>query len=114
MDIKDNEQLKKIAVGIKNSDKQSFDELFKALYPRLKHFARGYTRNGEAASDIVQDAFVSLWNHRTNIEPEKPITSYIFMTVRNRALNYKRDYGNKITLYDDEKTEAFHSQNESK
>lgn len=111
MDALNDEQLKNWAAGIRNSDEESFDKLFTSLYPRLKHFARGYTRNGEAASDIVQDAFVSLWKHRTNIEPEKSITSYLFMSVRNKALNYIRDYRNKIAHFENGTTEIADSDN---
>lgn len=94
-----NKKLKKWASGIKRSDKDSFDQLFRLLYPRLKRYARSYTHDSGTASDVVQDAFVSLWQKRSSIKPEKSISSYLFMSVRNKALNHIRDYQDKVSHF---------------
>jgi RNA polymerase sigma factor (sigma-70 family) len=41
----------------------------------------------EVASDLTQDTFIQLWNHRSNVNPEK-VKSWLFTTARNKALNY--------------------------
>jgi len=95
MNIKSDNKYRAWAEGIRNSDKKAFDALFRNLYPRLVHFACGYTHDRQTASDLTQDAFVALWQNRTNINPEDSIKAYLYMTVRNKALNHLRDRGKK-------------------
>lgn len=50
-----------------------------------------YTHDRAAAKDVVQDCFVKLWQKRMYIDPEKPLKSYLYTMVRNRALNMIRN-----------------------
>lgn len=45
----------------------------------------------ETAKEIVQDAFISLWEKRESIDLSKPVKSYITTSVYNKSLNYLRD-----------------------
>lgn len=78
--------------AILQGDKQAFEALFRSLYSRLKAFAVRFTETEEDAEDIVQDAFLSLWEKATTADsdqaPIRSVTAYIFQTVRNKALNY--------------------------
>ena len=46
----------------------------------------------DVAREIVQDAFVSLWEKRDTIDPGKSIKSYLSTTVRNKCLNHLRNH----------------------
>ena len=106
MDKKTDHRYKAWAEDIKNSDSEAFDALFRELYPRLIHFACGYTHDKQTASDLTQDAFIALWQNRRNINPDDSIKAYLYMTVRNKALNYLRNHGNKtVRLESIQKTE---------
>jgi len=54
------------------------------------------------AMDIVQDVFIKLWNFRTNIDPNKSLTSYLYTAVRNHSLNFLRDHSSKTEVLDEE------------
>jgi len=95
MDSKADKQIYELAADIKQSGRQAFDELFRLLYPRLVYFAYKYTRDRDAACDIVQDAFVCLWQTRKKVNPDRSLKAYLYKTVRNRSLNYVRDYSGK-------------------
>jgi RNA polymerase sigma-70 factor (ECF subfamily) len=72
-------------------DEVVFEELFRSHFKGLTHFAVTYVKDGEAAREIVQEAFLNLWEKRTGIDLSKPVKSYLATSVRNRCLNYLRD-----------------------
>lgn len=82
------------AKKISRSDRASFDQLFRSLYPLLMRFAMRYTRDRAAAKDVTQDCFVKLWQRRDRIDPQKSLKSFLYTMVRNRALNMIRDQSN--------------------
>lgn len=81
--------------GISESDRQAFDSLFRHLYPRLVHFAMKYTQSKAIASDMVQDAFVTLWEKRRELDPDRSVKAYLYRIVRNGSLNHIRDHSSK-------------------
>ena len=50
-----------------------------------------YTRDHDAAKEIAQDSFISLWEKRETIDLSKPVKTYLTTTVRNKCLNWLRD-----------------------
>lgn len=72
-------------------DKATFEKLFRDEFKGLVLFAMHYVKDYEAAREIVQEAFIMLWNKRDQIDPSRPVKTYISTTVRNRSLNYLRD-----------------------
>lgn len=86
------QQINLWAEKISRSDRASFDQLFRSLYPLLMSFAMRYTHDRAAAKDITQDCFVKLWQRRDKIDPEKSLKSFLYTMVRNRALTMIQDY----------------------
>ncbi len=52
----------------------------------------------EAAADIVQDAFVRVWEGRERLDPDRSLKAFLYQTVRNLALNLGRDSRNRAAL----------------
>ncbi|NTW32776.1 MAG: RNA polymerase sigma-70 factor [Bacteroidetes bacterium] len=65
--------------------------LFKSSFKGLCYFAQRYVKDLDTAKEIVQDAFVNLWEKRDNIDLSKSVKSYLTTTIYNRSLNYLRD-----------------------
>ncbi len=97
MNRPENEYFVKWAEEIKDSDRNAFDDLFRAIYPQLVKFAVSYTKEKSSACDIVQDAFVALWQKRDAIDPDQSLKAYMYKIVRNRALNYLRNRSSEIS-----------------
>jgi len=76
---------------ISRSDRRAFDDMFRSFYPVLVRFAMRYVSDKTASKDIVQDCFVSLWQTRHRIDAARSLKNYMYMIVRNRALNVIRD-----------------------
>lgn len=67
--------------------RQNFERLFREYYSRLYYFAYDFTEDTEVSKDIVSEVFTSIWNNKENIEKDK-VVGYLFVSVRNQALNY--------------------------
>lgn len=76
-----------IQQGIYAGNEQCLAELYKLFSKRLHHFARVITRSPEIAEEIVEDVFVKLWSNRARINEVENLTVYLYVAVKNRALN---------------------------
>lgn len=72
--------------------KDEFERLFRKHFKGLCLFAVRYVRDIEIARELVQDAFLSLWEKRETINPEQSVSGYLSATVRNKCLNHIRDH----------------------
>jgi RNA polymerase sigma-70 factor (ECF subfamily) len=61
-----------------------------AYYNPLCNFAYGYIRDWEKVEDIVQEVFISVWNHREHLDTEQNIKGYLFKSTKNKALEELR------------------------
>ncbi|MFL5747192.1 MAG: RNA polymerase sigma-70 factor [Niastella sp.] len=76
-----------IQQGIHAGNEQCLADLYKLFSKRLHHFARVITRSPEIAEEIVEDVFVKLWSNRHRINEVENLTVYLYVAVKNRALN---------------------------
>lgn len=65
--------------------------LFRSHFAGLCFFAQKYVKDFETAKEIVQDAFISLWEKRETIDMSRPVKSYLTMVIHNKCTNYLRD-----------------------
>ncbi len=65
--------------------------LFKSHFSGLCFFAQKYVKDFETSKEIVQDAFISLWEKRETIDMDRPVKSYLTMIIHNKCNNHLRD-----------------------
>ncbi len=75
---------------LQSSDQRAYSELFEAMHVVLLRYAWRFTGDQEAARDIVQDAFLKLWQIRAEVDPQRSLKALLYTMVRNLVLNYKR------------------------
>lgn len=73
------------------SDEAAFEALFRELHEPLVRFATGLTSSADVAEDLVQDAFVRIWNNRERLDPQRSLRALLYRSVRNLAYNAVRD-----------------------
>jgi len=92
-----------LARRIRDGDERAFKAFFeqhhRALYLMLVR--RGV--EPQVAEDIIQNAFLLIWERREKIDPEKSLRAYLFQIGYSRALNHFRD--TKKFNYSDETPE---------
>ena len=84
------EQFRTWSHGLLRSDANVYAELFDASYDALHRYAMYITHDGVAASDILQDVYLKLWQVRETIDPDRSLRALMYQMVRNYALNHER------------------------
>ncbi len=77
-------------------DRKAFDELFRAFYSRLLGFAKSYLKDEAVAENIVQDAFLLLWERRETLDPDSNIQAWLLTVVKNNTINHINRQKRKI------------------
>jgi RNA polymerase sigma-70 factor (ECF subfamily) len=73
-----------------DSDSKSFEVLFHELNPRLIKFCTLYVHYQQVAEEIVSDVFVKCWMDRAQMKEVLKPETYLFIAVKNHALNYNK------------------------
>jgi RNA polymerase sigma-70 factor (ECF subfamily) len=73
-----------------NGDKNAFAAIVKTYGPRMARFAYRMVGNRETALDIVQDAFVKIWQSRSQYAERCAVNAYLFRVVRNACIDHIR------------------------
>jgi RNA polymerase sigma-70 factor, ECF subfamily len=68
---------------VKDSDVGAFRQLFERYQPILFRQVFFQTRETDLAHDIVQQTFISVWEHRRSIKPHLSFLAYILRISRN-------------------------------
>lgn len=84
---------------------QQFQHHYTALYLPLGLYALRMVRDLNVAQDLVQEAFLTVWQKITDgFEPQN-FKAYMYVTVRNAALVYLRN-ANKLVSIDEAAAEV--------
>jgi RNA polymerase sigma-70 factor (ECF subfamily) len=92
--------------AFREGDEAAFDCLFREYFAPLTYFANSIVHDEKNAEDIVQDAFVILWQRRKKQSHITSITAYLYKTVRNQALKLLRKQNRSRELPAEAVTEA--------
>ena len=83
-------------------DQHSFEHVFRELYPNLLRYCTQITRSQEVAEDIVQEKFIRLWEKRDEIIIHSSYKSFLYTSVKNKAIDYLRNrYSKSFISFDD-------------
>lgn len=79
-----------MAIGDSIYEENNFRKLFDEYYAALHRFAVSILNSDRGAEDIVQEIFVTIWEKRLKFENETALKTYLYKSVRNKALNQLR------------------------
>lgn len=77
--------------GLKSGKKKAFEAIYLDFFDMLFYLAVGYISDRERARELVQDAFMKLWEHRETISNQTNIKNYLYTIVKNSCLNDLRE-----------------------
>ncbi|MAN76265.1 MAG: RNA polymerase subunit sigma [Rhizobiales bacterium] len=87
-------QVNSLVIEIAKGDRSALEALFRMEAGRLLAVARRIVRRSDLAEEVVQDAFVAIWQRSGQYDPRYgEARGWITRIVRNRALNLLRDAG---------------------
>ncbi|WP_185154092.1 RNA polymerase sigma-70 factor [Fulvivirga sp. M361] len=81
---------KEVVLKLNKGDESALKAIFDEYFEPLVQYSYAYIGDKEAAKDVVQQFYISLWKNRENLSPDT-FESYLFISVRNRSVNYLRD-----------------------
>ena len=96
---------------------QDSDKAFRYLYTKytatLRYFAAKYVDDDATIEDIIQDAFLNLWERRREFQSENAIKAYLYKIVRSfsvdviRRRNIANRYAEQVVRQEDEEQDFF-------
>ena len=75
-----------------------FTRIVDTWTPHLQYTAWQITRNKQVAEDIVQEAFLALWEQRAKIIPGNPV-GWLIRVVTNLSARHLRNKNVKLRIY---------------
>ncbi|MCG8410041.1 MAG: sigma-70 family RNA polymerase sigma factor [Bacteroidales bacterium] len=91
MNLSDN-HIKKLNAGNINAFREIYDE----LYYSLCVYAYQKVSDRDVVQDIVQEAFIILWDKREKFSSILGTKSYLYTIVRNKSLNFLKKDSSQI------------------
>jgi RNA polymerase sigma-70 factor (ECF subfamily) len=88
--------------GLFEGDEQVFRGIFERYHTRLCYFAAALLTTDQDVEDVVQEAFVKLWQRRRHFQDSNSIKAFLYIAVKNRCLNIckhdqvVRKYGDRL------------------
>ncbi len=74
--------------ALQRGEAPAFENLFRQWYEPLCHYAcRLADGDMDEAEDLVQQAFVKLWEYRSRLKVEWSLKAYLYKSVHNACLN---------------------------
>jgi len=84
-----------------NNDLRHFNELFHSHYLLLYNYVLKLSNCSEIAKDVVQEAYIKLWNKRQNLDSNLCVENYLFKICHNEFLIYIRKKKKDNSLLDE-------------
>jgi RNA polymerase sigma-70 factor (ECF subfamily) len=66
------------------NDKKNFRIIFNNFFQPLCHLSLQYLADEDEAKEVVQDAFLKLWEIRDEINPDSNLRNFLFTIVKNK------------------------------
>ncbi|MGF1670496.1 MAG: RNA polymerase sigma factor [Balneolaceae bacterium] len=77
-----------ISISIRNGDKNAFKEFYDRHYDSLYRFLMSRGLSHDETKDLVQRAFLMIWEKRSEIDDTKSLRSFLFTIAYTRMLNH--------------------------
>ncbi len=78
----------KLTRNIKTREEQTFELIFRKYYVRLCGFANKFIGDTAESEEIVQEAFLKIWEKRDRINLDGDMRPYLFKSVQNLCYNF--------------------------
>jgi DNA-directed RNA polymerase specialized sigma24 family protein len=86
-DFKELKSDRSLILAICKKDQESFSVLYHRYRPLLFAVSFRLSHSREDSEDVLQDAFLALWNNPEQVDPDKNIRSFLCSCVANRTEN---------------------------
>lgn len=89
-----------LAAALRTGSVKAFEAIYRLYVDRLYAYCFDAIRMKQETEEVVHDVFLSLWNNRDRIDPEKGIGPLMFSIARKRRIDAFRKLVNS-PIYED-------------
>lgn len=82
------------------NDRQAFTSLFRRYWQGLYRSACHVLQDEQVSEDIIQEAFLSIWERRHSVRVHKSLKSYLYSMVRFMVFRYIADQRARSSVYE--------------
>jgi RNA polymerase sigma-70 factor (family 1) len=79
-----------LILELQDGDEACFTSIFNQFYTPLVLYAFRITEDQNAAEDIIENAFISLWKKRNSLSEIRSLKSYLYTIAKNGCLSWIR------------------------
>ncbi|MGD9976705.1 MAG: RNA polymerase sigma-70 factor [Bacteroidales bacterium] len=97
---------KNIVDALRRGDEQVFETIFRTYYERLCNYANTILNDMDEAEEMVQSAFLTVWEKHDTLEIHTSVKPYLYRAVHNSCLNRVKHYKVRKTYGDSVKSQA--------
>lgn len=72
---------------LKEGNESAFEMVFRTYYRPLCQYAYSFLNDRDEAEEVVQSAFINVWDKREQVEIQTSLKAYLYRIVRNSCLN---------------------------
>ena len=83
-------------MAIADSTDIAYERAYEAHWSDVFRFALAWTNDWTAAEDLAQEAFIRLWNHRAELDWERPVLPWLLVTTRRLATDRFRQLRRRL------------------
>ena len=70
--------------------RDAFEELYRRYHPGIYSYLLKFSKAATVTEDLVHDVFLKIWEGREKIAIRSSFSAYLYITARNRAMDYIR------------------------
>lgn len=82
----------------RSGNEDAFKMIYEEYRTRLFYFTSKYVPEPEVAEDIVQEAFVKVWQRRSNFSDPDAVKAFLYISVKNQCFNFRK-HSKVVYLY---------------
>lgn len=79
-----------LILKLHENDTNAFDRIYWTYHQPIYKNALKLTRDEQAALDILQEVFTSLWKKRHSVKPDQNLGNWLFVVSFNLSVDYQR------------------------
>ncbi len=84
-------RVRDLALVARTRDRDAFRRLFEHYGPRVKAYLRRLGADEDAAEDLTQEVFVSIWRRAAQFDPAKAsVSTWVYTIARNKRIDSLR------------------------
>lgn len=83
-------QIEPLMLSIKGGSSRALGQLMDLCWPELVRYATRQLQDLEIARDVVQEAFIQVWERRRSWRPRGSARAYLYRIVRHLVIDEKR------------------------